>query len=132
MYRVIKINRAVATRTIELLNEITGTQDLCFDDSALVSYSNFDFVAVGKAYDCKIELFGDFTEKKTDSSVEVRVINPKIMIGIKSMLEVQVGKDIYYIPQSDAEKINMNSRLYYEFTRKDLIQVDDVIHDDCL
>ena len=132
MYKVIKIQRYRATRDVELLNESTGTKDLCFDDSALVSNDNFEFMKVGKDYDCKIELFGDFVDIRMDSSAEVKVINPKVIVGKRVMLEVQVGKDIYYIPRAKADKISTKGRLYFNFTRKDLIQVDDVIHGDLL
>jgi hypothetical protein len=120
------------TRVLQLENLETGTVENCFDDSALKSNDNFEFMEVGKEYGCKIELFGGFIETKTDSSVEIKVINPEVTVGKKMMLEVQADKDIYFIPRAKADIINMKGRLFFDFTRKDLIQVDDVIHSDLL
>ncbi len=53
MYKIIKIRNYAATRDIELQNLNTNTINLCFDDSAVVSYNNFDFIEEGKVYDCK-------------------------------------------------------------------------------
>lgn len=132
MYKVIKIHHWTATRDIELLNENTGTKDLCFDDSALISFNNFEFMLKDCAYNCKIALLGSFSQKKTATSVEVKVVNSEVVIGKKLMIEVQVDKDIYYIPKADADKINIDKKLYFDFTRKDLIQVNNVIHNDLL
>ena len=44
MHKVIKINEFAATRMVELQNELTGNIDICFDDSALVSINNFEFM----------------------------------------------------------------------------------------
>lgn len=44
MYKIIKIRNYAATRDIELQNLNTNTINLCFDDSAVVSYNNFDFI----------------------------------------------------------------------------------------
>ena len=41
MYKVIGFKEAVATRKVFLLNEETGTQETCFDDSALKGYEIF-------------------------------------------------------------------------------------------
>lgn len=130
MYKVCIIQHYQATRDVELLNETTQTKDLCFDDSALVSFANFGFMEEGKTYDCKIKLFGDVVEKESATSVEIRITNPTVFIGKKPMIEVQIDEDIYYIPRSKADNAELNDRLFFRFSRKDLIQVDDVIHND--
>lgn len=132
MYKVIKIHDYAATRDVELQNMDTGTIDVCFDDSAVVSYSNFDFIEEGKIYDCKMELFGDFDRKKTDSNVVVTILESGIIIGNTKYFKVSIGSDIYYILMSDAKDFEVTKNMYYHFTRTDLIQVDDVIHADCL
>ncbi len=44
MYKVTGIKEYAATRDVFLLNEETGTQETCFDDSALKGYENFLFM----------------------------------------------------------------------------------------
>jgi hypothetical protein len=128
LYRVNKILYYQATRDIELFNEKTGTKDLCFDDSALVSFTNFSFLKEGKTYNCKIKLFGEFTVRETDLCVKVNITNPTITIGKKIMMELKIDNDTYYVPKIEAEKVSLGRLLFFQFTRKDLIQVDDVIH----
>jgi len=66
VYKVIEINEAVATRTIKLQNIDSGTIDICFDDSELVS--NFNFMKAEQIYDCKILLFGEPTRNPTSTT----------------------------------------------------------------
>ena len=132
MYTVEKIRRYQATRDVEIHNDNTGTKDICFDDSALVSFTNFEFMEEGKAYDCKVKLFGDFVEDKIGSSCEVSITNPSVFIGKRQMIEVKIADDIYYIPAVKADNSDLSDRLFFNYSRKDLIQVDDVIHDDYL
>ena len=132
MYKVMKIHRWAATRDVELLNEITKTNDLCFDDSAVAGIDNFEFMVEGKSYDCKIQLFGHFLKERTASSVEIKIINSEIVIGETAMFEVRLDKDVYYIPQEGFDIIDAKSKLFFDFTRKDLIQVNNIIHPDLL
>ena len=132
MFKVLKINRGIATTFIDMLNLETGTVDKCFDDSALVSYENFDFMEEGKIYDCKIELFGNFVDKTNNLSTELTIIESDILVGKTEYLKVMVGNDVYFIPKSEVKNMELKHKMYYDFTRKDLIQVDDVIHADCL
>jgi TRAP-type C4-dicarboxylate transport system substrate-binding protein len=122
----------MATRDIELQNLETGTIDMCFDDSAVVSYTNFDFVKEGEVYDCKMELFGNFVEEKTDSSVEISIIKTNVLIGNTKYMEVMINSDVYYILGKNAKNLDQRKSAYYYFTRIDIIQVDNVIHADCL
>lgn len=132
MYKIIKIRNYAATRDIELQNLNTNTINLCFDDSAVVSYNNFDFIEEGKVYDCKMELFGNFEHTKSDSNVIVTILESDVLIGNTKYLKVSIDSDIYYILMSDTKNFNLTQYMYYHFTRIDLIQVDNVIHGDCL
>ena len=126
MYKVIKINEAAATRTMELKNMETGSNIECFDDSALVSFENFEFMEVGSVYDCKVKLFGKVVDIQTEQSILCEALK-ECVIGKKKFLEVCVKEDIYYVSlEMGLEK----SMFHFESTRKDLIQVNDIIHDD--
>lgn len=132
MYKIIKIRNYAATRDIELQNHNTNTINLCFDDSAVVSYNNFDFIEEGKVYDCKMELLGNFEHTKSDSNVIVTILESDVLIRNTKYLKVSIDSDIYYILMSDTKNFTLTKYMYYHFTRIDLIQVDNVIHGDCL
>ena len=132
MYIIIKIRNYAATRDIELQNLNTNTINLCFDDSAVVSYNNFDFIEEGKVYDCKMELLGNFEHTKSDSNVIVTILESDVLIRNTKYLKVSIDSDIYYILMSDTKNFTLTKYMYYHFTRIDLIQVDNVIHGDCL
>lgn len=53
-----KIQDSIATRDLIFENDYTNTIDVCFDDSELLSHTNFSFVKIDSKYDCKIFLFG--------------------------------------------------------------------------
>jgi len=63
----------MATSFLTLINEVTGTIDECFDDSLVKDVSgamkDFEFMEIGKTYDCKITLLGDFTKVNEKNSV---------------------------------------------------------------
>lgn len=132
MYKIIKIRNYAATRDIELQNHNTNTINLCFDDSAVVSYNNFDFIEEGPVYDCKMELLGNFEHTKSDSNVIVTILESDVLIRNTKYLKVSIDSDIYYILMSDTKNFTLTKYMYYHFTRIDLIQVDNVIHGDCI
>jgi len=134
MYRVVKIYKAARTRFIDLLNLDTGTLDRVFDDSAEVGigYDDFEAMREGGVYNCKIELFGNFDRIKTEKSIEVTIIGSGIIIGKTEYFKVLIDSDVYYILKADGEGFEVKQKMYYHFTRKDLVQVDSVIHADCL
>lgn len=132
IYKVMRIFKAARTNFIDLLNLDTGTQDKVFDDSSVVSDYTFEFMQEGGVYHCKIELFGDFDRTKTKKSVEVTIIDSNAIIGKREYFKVLIGSDVYYILKSDAKGFELKRKMYYSFTRKDLLQVNDVIHADCL
>lgn len=132
MYKVIKIYKGAATSFIDLLNLDTGTLDKVFDDSSVVSYDDFKFIKEDGIYDCKIELFGDLVSNKSNTSVEITLIETDVLVGSTQYLKVLINSDIYYIPESEAKNAELRKKMYYNLSRKDLIQVDNVIHADCL
>lgn len=132
MYRVIIIDEDEMTRNIKLENINTGTIDDCFDDSALVSNICFNFMSIGEEYDCKIKLFGNVVQEKQEKAVLCKVICWNIIVGTNSMVKVLVDNDEYYIPQKKLVKAMYLDSFYFRYTRKDLIQVNDIIHADML
>ncbi|MBF2675825.1 hypothetical protein IBB80_11250 [Listeria marthii] len=127
MYKLISIEESVATRNLELINLNTSTIDLCFDDSAVTSFKNFDFMEINEVYDCKIYLFG-----KLDNSGENLTYIKDVIIGSRNVSEVSNDKgDIYYIDKISTIKFPSKEKLLnYKYTRKDIIQVNDIVHPD--
>lgn len=132
MYKVISISDYEMTRNIKLENSDTGTLEECFDDSSLISDVNFDFLTIGKEYDCKIKLFGNVVQDMQDKTVICKILSKNVMVGIKEMVKVLVENDEYYIPRKKVKKCLDKEKFFFQYTRKDLIQVDNVIHFDML
>lgn len=132
MYKVISINDDEMTRSVELENITTGTINDCFDDSALVSDKNFDFLKLQNTYNCKIKLFGNVVQEMQESTVLCKIICRNAVVGIKNMVQVLVENDEYYIPIKNVTHISDIDYFYFKYTRKDLIQVNEVIHGDFL
>ena len=136
MYKLLAKEEYDVTRHVTLKNLKTGTEDYCFDCSDMVDLKynarDFWFMEVGKKYDCKIELFGDVTPGSTGKKVLCHVIRADILVGDRRRVEVKVGEDIYYVPRREVEDYLKKGEFYYYYTRKDLIQVDNVIHGDYL
>ncbi|MDR2976085.1 MAG: hypothetical protein LBV19_02065 [Streptococcaceae bacterium] len=130
MHRVEKIKESTATRILVLKNEVTGTRDECFDDSALVSDQNFDFMQVNQSYPCKIKLFGKQVSAKEARVVTCRVLNENSRIGNTDFVEVSVGEDVYYVLKSQVMNRSEKSSFIFKVSRKDLIQVNQTIHKD--
>lgn len=130
MYRVIKIIEFVATRTVELVNELTGNIDLCFDDSALISMNNFEFMKEGERYDCKIELFGELSSEDSRKAIKCKVEGNEV-IGAKQYVKVSVDQSVYYIPAKNVPG-RRGDHFWFSYTRKDLIQVGKIVHADLL
>lgn len=134
MHKMLKKEEAEMTRFVTLKNTMTGTEDYCFDDSDVVDakHRDFWFMEIGKKYNCKIELFGDTEPGRGSEKVRCRVVNDSVLVGNRRRVEVKVGEDVYYVPRSDVEDQLKNGEFEYYYTRKDLIQVDNVIHGDYL
>lgn len=132
MYKVIFIEEDEMTRNIKLENVETGTIDECFDDSALVGDNCFDFMEIGNNYNCKIRLFGNVVKEKVDKVVQCQVVCRHTSVGIVNMVKVLVNNDEYYIPQKKLSVLEDVELFYFRYSRKDLIQVNDIIHADLL
>lgn len=130
MYKVVKINESLATRILELENEITGKKELCFDDSALVSRNNFDFMKESESYDCSIKLFGEIADKRNQEAILCNIVSRE-KIGNKNFFKVLASGEIYYVPQSKVPNSG-NDAFLFAYTRKDLIKVNEVIHESLL
>ena len=131
MYKVIGFDEAVATRDVFLLNEETGTRETCFDDSALLGYENFSFMKQGEHYECKIVLFGRLGLPEESGLLACTVLERRVPLGVRKLAKVQVGQDIYYIPERELKDVGDVGVIYYRSSRRDLIQVDNVLHADC-
>ena len=134
MHRFLSTKQAQMTRYVTLENVETGTMDYCFDNSDFPGgeYEGFYFMEEGKTYNCKIGLFGDIHPETGGTKVLCRVIREDVLVGKRHRVEVRVGKDIYYVPRKEVEERLENGAFYYYYTRKDLIQVDDVVNRYCL
>lgn len=127
MYKLLEIKESMMTREILLENVDTKIKNWCFDDSELKSNNNFHFMEIGEVYDCKILLFGSSVENPEEETFECELIE-EVSIGNKRLTKVKINKDIYYI-----DVVNLHSKkIYYKVTRKDIIQVDSIIHHDLL
>ena len=131
MYRVTGIKEYAATRDVLLLNEETGTRETCFDDSALKGYENFSFMKQGEHYECKIVLFGRLGLPEESGLLACTVLERRVPVGVRKMAKVQVGQDIYYIPERELKDVGDVGVIYYRSSRRDLIQVDNVLHANC-
>lgn len=132
MYELIDVVEDDATRLVKLKNIDTGIIEECFDDSSVVSDNNFNFMQIGQRYECKIKLFGRPLAERISNSIICKVINKEIMIGQKAMVEVQINNGKYYIPRQKVSEYLDNDSFNFCFTRKDLVQVNNIIHADLL
>lgn len=132
MYQLIDIINDDATRFLKLENVYTGVIDEYFDDSELVGEKNFSFMRIGQRYNCKIKLFGRPMAFQTNATMNCKFIDKKAVVGRKQMVEVQIGSERYYITKQSVDKYLDLDSFDFWITRKDLIQVDDIIHPDYL
>lgn len=132
MYKVISISEDEMTRNVKLENSDTGTIEECFDDSFLISDINFDFLTIGKQYECKIKLFGNVVQDMQDKTVICKILSKNEIIGRKEMVKVLVEKNEYYIPRKKVEKYLNKEMFLFRYTRKDLIEVENILHADML
>lgn len=132
MYELIDVVEDDATRLVKLKNIDTGIIEECFDDSAVVSDNNFDFMQIGQKYECKIKLFGKPLAERTSNSIICKVVNREVTIGQRAMVEVQISNSKYYIPRQKVSEYLDNDIFNFYFTRKDLVQVNNIIHADLL
>ena len=145
MYKFLSAACGDMTRWVKLENCETGKVEVCFDDSYLRHeyQKGFELMQIGGIYNCKIFLFGiaiDLSDEDaikqsriicetTDRELFVcETIDNNFSIGNRNFLQTISNGNIYYIAISDAEALNDISRFVFRCSRKDLIQVDDIIH----
>lgn len=116
MYKIISISEDEMTRNVELENSDTGTIEECFDDSSLISDINFDFLTIGKEYECKIKLFGNAVQNMHDKTVICKILSKNEMVGTKEMVKVLVENDEYYIPRKKVEKYLDKEMFFFRYT----------------
>ena len=132
MYKLVKIKEAMRTRFLTLENMDTGTVDDCFDDSDVVNDDDFSFMRLGEIYDCKIKLFGNVIDKEAEGSTFCRITDENVMVGKRNLVKVETDEGTYYVLEKNVKDHKKEGYFYFLTTRKDLIQVDDVIHGDYL
>ncbi|BDR59371.1 hypothetical protein [Xylocopilactobacillus apicola] len=123
MYKLISINNFEYTRLVKLKNLNTANVETCFDDSAITSSENFEFMKINEKYNCKIYLFGYFDE----DGVQLKYLK-RVKVGSKNLIEVlDVLGNVYYV---DDTQDSYGAKVSYRFSRMDLIQVDNCIYPD--
>lgn len=132
VYEVVGIKSFAVTRAVELKNVQTNMIEVCFDDSAVVSEDNFDFPQIGMRYECKIKLFGKLLAAYEEDCLVCKIVNAEVNVGRKTMIEVLVGSNTYYIIKNKVKNKSVGECFPFRCTRKDLIQVNDEIHADYL
>ncbi len=130
MYTVVRMQEYMATRDVWLKNEETGTIDICFDDSLAISEAGFDFLKVGEQYECKIGLFGEAETGPVNGAVPLKIVSKRVKVGNRNKVKVNLNGDIYYITPNKIPEFLPDQILWFSITRKDLIQVDDVLNSD--
>ena len=130
MYELISTKQAAMSRNVTLKNTITGTEDSCYDDSEFpgYEYEGFYFMKPGEFYDCKIELVGSMKGNSLAKRVSCCVQKNNVICGHVAMMEVKAGEDVYYIRCSEMEGWQGETEFDYYCSRKDLIQVNDVVN----
>jgi len=128
MHELVAVFESEATRELKLKNIDTETVDICFDDSALLGTKNFYFMTIGNYYDCKILLFGKPFLRKSDDATMCRVVGENIAIGNLPVIKVEIESNFYYIKESDISGIYGLNQFYFRISRKDLVQVNNVVH----
>ena len=132
MFEVISISKARVTRYVHLRNCETGAIEHCFDDSDLCDegQEDFWFMKVGERYECKILLFGRTLkpgEEIDEDCMLCRIIGPMEKLGLYNIIPVESGGNYYYISEKDAKNIDFTNEFIFDSSRRDLVQVDDII-----
>ena len=131
------------TRYVELQNCNTGRIEQCFDDSDLChdDQKDFRFMQVSGIYECKILLFGLAFDLFDDAMEQNRIlcettareliicetVDSNIFVGNLEVISVINNGNIYYVTTDDIKNIKDNNRFAFRCSRKDLIQVNDII-----
>ena len=143
MYKFLSASECMMTRYVELENCETGKVELCFDDSDLRhdDQKDFWFMQIGALYECKILLFGLAFDLSDEEAMEQNRILcettsreliicealENMFVGNLEVISVMNNGNVYYVATDDIKNIKDKKRFAFRFSRKDLIQVDDVI-----
>ena len=132
MYKLLFASEGIMTRHIKLENCETGKVELCFDDSDLRhdNQKDFWFMKIGGIYECKILLFGiayDLSGVIEQNCIICETKGWNLTIGNLKVLQVENDGNIYYVAMDDVKNIKNINRFAFDFSRKDLIQVDEII-----
>ena len=134
MYKVIKISEGDLDRFITVENE-TRNQLEVFDYSAstVPTLEDAFILEEGKQYNLKLELYGDVLaegqEHKYGRIVKISIVDTE-KIGKYEFYIVETDIGTMYIPKNLKSDVvyNGSKRGIFNFTRIDIIQVDDMIH----
>lgn len=134
MHILLSVESFVMTRFLFLKNTETGTIDKCFDDSDILSEKNFSFMKANELYECKIKLFGKIVNKLSNKTTILCTIeDDNCFIGGKEFVKIKTfSNDVYYILKSEFDGKNIKNEFYFDSSRKDILQVNDIIHPDCI
>ncbi len=132
MYKLLSIEECMMTRYVELENCETGKVEQCFDDSDIRDddQKDFWFMQIGCIYDCKILLFGnvqDYSEINAKDFILCKYSNEFVTIGIYEYLKVETSNGEYYIEKYCLKEIRDKKEFWFRWSRKDIIQVNNVI-----
>lgn len=132
MYKLISIEEDIMTRYVSLIDLDTNKTEYCFDDSELCleGQVDFSFMTIGETYRCKILLFG--RPLKNDEFVSEDCLFCKqsgemIKLGIYNVIPVESNNSIYYIMEKDLLKADNAKEFWFKSSRRDLVQVNDVV-----
>ncbi len=143
MYKFLSASDSIMTRHVKLENCETGRVELCFDDSDLRhdDQEDFWFMQIGAIYDCKILLFGLAFDLSDEEAMEQNRILcettsreliiceavESMFVGNVEVISVMNNGNVYYVATDDIKNIKDTKRFAFRFSRKDLIQVNDII-----
>lgn len=131
MYKLIEIKEYCMTRDLIFENEKTKKIEMCFDDSDLI-YRKVK-LHINELYDCKIKLLGDVTEdleSRYGKVIELEKETVCIIGNRKFFLVHDCFGNLYYINYDEVKLCPQ--KFLYNFTRCDLLQLNNVVHERCI
>ena len=134
MYKLLAVNEFAVTRDVVLESCETGKIEICFDDSAVRNdnQDDFWFMEIGKTYDCRILLFDariiDPSELAEEYCMLCASTNREFILGESTLLQIKNDDNIYYVSNEIIKNITDKDVFWLKYSRKDLIQVNDVIN----
>ncbi|MCL2053028.1 MAG: hypothetical protein FWG90_01105 [Oscillospiraceae bacterium] len=124
MYKVLNVTELQMSREIKLVNISSGKTEEIFV-SKLNSQKEFSFMNVGGTYDCKLLLYGCPSE--SEHAMLCSYTNKSIILGNAEFFQVKHNDNTYYISKSIFDKVSDKDNFWLHSSRKDLIQVDNII-----